>query len=95
MKLVTIVAEEILAERLPAELLALGATGWTLTEVRGEGSRGMRAGVLPGANVRLETVVADEVADRILARLASEYFPQFALVAWVTEVAVVRGENYR
>lgn len=95
MKLVTLVSESVLADRLVLELRRLGATGWTLTEARGDGSRGIRSGPLPGENVRLETVVAPEVAERILAMLASEYFPHFALVAWVSDVHVVRGEKYR
>jgi hypothetical protein len=94
MKLITIVAEELLAERLPAELRRLGATGWTMTEARGDGSRGMRAGPLPGENVRIETIVEDRIAEAILERLASEYFPAYALAAWVSEVGVVRPEKY-
>lgn len=95
MKLVTLVAESVLADRLAIELRRLGATGWTLTEARGDGSRGIRSGPLPGENVRLESVVEPEVAERILATLARDYFPHFALVAWVTDVQVVRGEKYR
>ncbi len=95
MKLVTIVAEELLAERLPEELRRLGANGWTLTPARGDGSRGVRVGPLPGENVRIESIVEDRVAEAILERLASEYFPAYALVAWVSEVGVVRGEKYR
>jgi nitrogen regulatory protein P-II 2 len=95
LKLVTIIGESVLAERLTAELRSLGATGWTMTQASGDGSRGMRTGPLPGDNMRIEAVVGDEVADRILATLASEYFPNFALVAWVAEVQVVRGDKYR
>jgi len=34
------------------------------------------------------------VADRILARVAEAYFPRFAVVAWVEDVEVVRGDKY-
>lgn len=95
LKLVTIAGEAVLAEHLPAELRALGATGWTMTDARGEGSRGMRSGQIRGDDFRLETVVSPEVADRILERLATHYFPDYALVAWVSDVQVVRGEKYR
>ena len=50
---------------------------------------------LRGDNMRLEVVVSPEVADAILERLAQEYFPNYALVAWVADVQVVRGEKYR
>ena len=55
----------------------------------------MRSKTLRGDNVRLEVVVSPEVADAILERLAQEYFPNYALVAWVADVQVVRGEKYR
>ena len=95
LKLVTVVGESVLSERLPAELLALGATGWTMASVTGSGSRGMRSSLVPGDNMRIEVVVSEAVADRILATLATEYFPNYALVAWVSDVQVVRGEKYR
>ena len=40
---VTIVAEALLEDRMLRELRALGARGFTIAEVRGEGSRGIRA----------------------------------------------------
>lgn len=95
LKVVTIVGETVLAEHLHQDLRRLGATGWTQTDALGEGSRGMRAKTLRGDNMRLEVVVSPEVADAILERLAQEYFPNYALVAWVADVQVVRGEKYR
>lgn len=94
MTLVTIVGEAVLLDRLRATVLALGASGWTATPAEGAGSRGVRASPRPGENVRLEVVVTAENADRILETLAHDYFPHYALVAWVAEVHVVRGEKY-
>lgn len=92
--LVTIVAEPVLEARLLKQLRTLGARGWTITEGRGEGSLGRRTGDLPGVNLRIETVVSPAVAERIVARLAESYFASYAVIAWVTEVGVVRGEKY-
>jgi len=91
---VTIIAEAVLRERLIQDVLDAGATGYTCSQVEGEGSRHIRSGDLPGENVRLETIVNDAVADRLLARLSSEYFPHFALIAYLSEVRVIRGEKY-
>jgi nitrogen regulatory protein PII len=91
---VTIVAEAFLEERLLREVRERGARGFTLTEARGEGSRGVRASEWEGRNVRLETLVTPEVADRILAHVAEVYFPHFAVVAWIEDVEVVRGDKY-
>ena len=58
------------------------------------GSRGMRASDPPGQGVRIEVVVGPEVADRILDHVAEHYFPHYAVIAFVADVAVVRGEKY-
>jgi nitrogen regulatory protein P-II 2 len=94
LKLVTIIAEAVLEPRLLEEIQRLGATGYTLTEVRGEGSRGIRATEFEGKNLRIEVLVAEQTADRILRHLAEEYFPLYAVVAFVADVQVVRGEKY-
>ncbi len=94
MKLLTIVAEAVLERRLLDELAAAGASGYTLGEVTGAGSRGVRATEFEGKNVRIETLVGPAVADRLLADLAERYFDHYALVVWVTDVDVVRGEKY-
>lgn len=60
----------------------------------GEGSRGVRASEWEGRNVRIETLVIAAVAATILGTLARDYFPQFAVVAFVDQVRVVRGEKY-
>jgi nitrogen regulatory protein P-II 2 len=94
LKLVTIVAESVLTEPLLAHLKSLGATGYTITDARGEGSRGRRVGELPGDNQRIEVLAGPALADRILDLLAVQYFPNYAIVAWVSDVVVVRGEKY-
>jgi nitrogen regulatory protein PII len=91
---VTIVAEALLEERLLRAIRERGARGFTLAEVRGEGSRGVRASDWEGKNVRIETLVPAESAERILAHVAEAYFPHFAVVAWVEDVEVVRGDKY-
>ena len=94
LKLVTIVAEGLLEKRLVEEVKRLGAKGYTITPARGEGSRGIRSVDWEGQNIRLETIVSEEVALRILQRLQEEYFPHYAVIAYVENVWVVRGEKY-
>jgi nitrogen regulatory protein P-II 2 len=91
---VTIIAEAVLEDRLLEELRELGATGFTLSKARGEGSRGIRASEFEGRNIRIEVLVAAETGDRILEHLAEEYFPLYAVVAFAADVQVVRGDKY-
>ena len=94
LKLVTVIAEPVLEERIVKSLHRLGARGHTVTTAHGAGSRGMRATDPPGESVRIEVVVSDAVAVRILDHVATEYFPYYAVIAFVTDVDVVRGEKY-
>lgn len=93
-RMVTIIAEPVLEEHLTRDLAELGASGWTITDVRGAGSRGIRASEVPGESIRVESVVSAEVAERVLAHVAAHYFTNYAVIAWVADVAVVRGEKY-
>jgi nitrogen regulatory protein P-II 2 len=94
LKLVTIVAEAVLESRIIRDVRDLGARGFTLTKVHGEGSRGVRASEWEGGNVKIETIVSPAVANRILRHVAESYFEHYAVVAYVTDVGVVRGEKY-
>ena len=93
-KLVTIIAEAVLEESLVTNLKQLGAKGYTIMDSRGEGSRGMRAAEIPGQNIRIETLVSPEAANRILEYVASHYFKNFAIVCYLTDASVLRGEKY-
>lgn len=94
LKMVTLVAEAVLEEKLTTKLLELGAKGFTVTDSRGRGSRGIRASEVPGEGVRIEAVVSARVADAILEHVKHSFFPNYAVIAWVTTVDVVRGDKY-
>jgi nitrogen regulatory protein P-II 2 len=93
-KLVTIIAEPVLEPRIRQELRKLGASGFTVVEGRGEGSRALHAAEIPGINVRIETIVPPEVAERIVAHMAKNYFTDYEVIAYLSDVQVVRGEKY-
>lgn len=93
-KRVTIVAESLLEERITHDLERLGARGWTVLEARGTGARGARAGGVEGRNVKIETIVGDEAARRILEHVAAIYFRDFAVIAYMDSVEVLRGSKY-
>lgn len=94
LKLVTIIAEALLEDRLVQEIRGLGATGYTVTRASGRGTRGVRASEWEGNNVRIETLVVEAVADQLLTHLADHYFEHFAVVAYTQTVEVVRPEKY-
>lgn len=93
-QIVTVIAEAAVEPRLVADVKRLGAKGYSVGHVRGEGTTGQHLQDLNGPSVRLETIVTDEVAEAILAHLAAEYFGRFAVVAWVTPSRVLRPQRF-
>ena len=94
LKLVTIVTERILEDRLLTKLVELGAKGYTVTQATGKGSRGVRASEWEGPDSRIETLVSPEVADAIITHVSEKYFEHYAVIVYAQDAEVVRGEKY-
>jgi nitrogen regulatory protein P-II 2 len=94
LSLVTIVIETILEQRIVSALRDLGVRGFTITAARGDGARGFRTGAVEGGNVKIETIVDPDLAAQILAYVEENYFENYAVIAWISEVGVLRGDKY-
>ena len=94
-RLVTIVTEAILEVELCEVLEQLGATGYTVTNARGSGHRGIRdAGWSSNSNVRIEVVCKEEVAQRIARHLREHYYNDYAMILFESDVRVLRPEKF-
>lgn len=63
--------------------------------MQGSGSQGHRAADIPEfANIQVEIILQPDVAESLLARLSSELFPNFAMVAYETEIRVLRPGKF-
>lgn len=94
-KLVTIVTESILEQELCDSLKKLGASGYTVTDARGAGSRGVRnAGWQTSGNVRIEVLCNAEVAERIASYVRKRYYDNYAMILFDTDVSVLRPEKF-
>jgi len=94
LKLVTIVTERILEDRILRKITELGAKGYTLTQATGKGSRGVRASEWEGPDTRIEVLVSREIADLIVEYIADNLFEHYAVIVFVQDAEVVRGEKY-
>nr|WP_229415452.1 hypothetical protein [Moorena bouillonii] len=85
--LVTIIGESVIRESLVKLIKSHGATGYTVSDVRGEGGHGRRLGDIPGynTNVEIKTIVSREVSDAILRAIA-EYRNRHALIAYRQDI---------
>ncbi|MGB0333965.1 MAG: P-II family nitrogen regulator [Opitutales bacterium] len=91
---ITIITESLLVDRIVEILKTRGSTGHTLSKVEGEGSRGDHTSDWVGRNTKIETIVGNETADNILSDLNNRYFEDFSIVAWLSEVQVLRGDKF-
>lgn len=94
LKCITIISERFLKEEIIEMIKKSGAKGYTITDAEGEGSRGIRASEWEGKNVKLEAIVSDEVAESIMKSISNEYFANYAVIVYNSDVKVVRGDKY-
>ncbi|NCA10327.1 transcriptional regulator [bacterium] len=96
LKLVTVVGESVIMEDIAEEGMKLGATGYTMSEVNGHGSRSTRnvASTTGARTMKVEFVVPADVAVSILTHISHQYFDDYAVIAWLADVQVVRGQQY-
>jgi nitrogen regulatory protein PII len=94
MKRVTVVGENAIQGQLAKEIHELGATGYTYTVVHGEGAKGIRPSRWEGPNAKIEIVATPEVAERICEHIAQNYFAHYAIIVFLDDVYVLRGEKF-
>jgi nitrogen regulatory protein PII len=94
MKRVTIIGDDTVKYRIVQELQELGATGYTDCGVHGKGARGIRPRHAEPANTKIEVIATAEVAERILKHIAQHYFDNYAMIAFLDDVEVLRGEKF-
>ena len=92
--LLTIIAEEVLANQLEKEIVAMGARGYTASPVSGKGLQELRDNQWEGENVKIETIVSADTCNKILAFLQEKYFERYAMIAFHHPVEVVRTSHF-
>lgn len=95
MKLVTLVCEAYALEPVKKVLREIGAQGCTHFPVEGLGAGGQRSGEMKEfANVQIEIVLTPEAASALLARIEKEFFPHYGMIAFETDVRVLRAAKF-
>lgn len=93
--LLTIVTEAALEHDLVREIERLGANGYTVTDARGKGGRGVRnAGWNQIANIRIDVVCTAQTARVIAAALRERYYDNYAMILFIGDVEVLRPEKF-
>lgn len=93
--LLTVVTEAALEGALVRDLDRLNAHGYTITDARGRGSRGVRdAAWEASGNIRIEVVCDAETAEAITAYLREHYYDDYAMILFMSDVAVLRPQKF-
>ena len=94
-KLLTIITEALLESELCETIDKMGATGYTVTNARGSGSRGVRdAGWASSGNIRVEVVCSKELSDAIAEFLRSKFYDNYAMIIFESDVRVLRSDKF-
>ena len=91
----TMVADASLDGELTSGFLRCGASGFTATECRGTGRRGIAEGsIVTLPQVRIEVVTTPAVADEMLRFLRRDVLPRHAAIVCLETVDVLRADDF-
>lgn len=93
-KLVTIICEPVLHTSILELSQELGATGFTVTEVKGQGSGKKSSSEIPDAKIKIEIVVDLEIATKLMKSLADLYFENYSIITYAADITVFRPKKF-
>lgn len=94
-KLLTIVTEALLENSITTALNELGASGYTIVNARGRGTRGVRdAGWESSSNIRVEVLCDEASAVRIAESLRDRFYDDYAMILYISDVTVLRPDKF-
>jgi nitrogen regulatory protein PII len=90
-KLISIITEARLANKLVAELHALGQKGYTLFEAQGEGRHGSRGAMTDSdQNIVLQIICKEEDLERIAGHFYKKYNTNYAMMMTLTDIEILK-----
>ncbi len=93
-KLVTIIALDSLEKKILEEFTKLEISGFTICDAVGQGLHSQKMSDWEGKNIRIETLVSEEKANKLLQVLYDKYLKAYGVVTFVTNVEVLRPEKF-
>jgi len=94
-RLLTIVTEAAIEDLIIKDLDDLNVTGYTITNARGKGSRGVRnAGWETTGNIRIEIVCDPTMSVKISSYIKEKYYDNYAMIIFMHNVEILRPEKF-
>lgn len=93
--LLTVITEAAIEESLLSDLEKLGVRGYTVTDARGRGGRGVRDATWGEvSNIRLEVICTRVLAELVLNHIQNHYYANYAMVAFLQNIEILRPEKF-
>lgn len=93
--LLTIYTEAALESHLIKDMEQHGVSGYTITNARGKGTRGLRSGSWDqNSNIRLEIICNSQLAHDLARYLQDSYYDNYAMVTFISDIEVLRPEKF-
>ncbi len=93
--LLTIITEAAIEQTLLRDMERMGVRGYTVSDARGRGSRGVRnAAWTEAANIRIEIICPRPQAESVLDHIQQRYYANYAMVAYLLDVEILRPEKF-
>jgi nitrogen regulatory protein PII len=99
-KKLVIVTEKILLKKVAAIITGAGATGYTVVETGGKGSRNVRSSEQPSvtdtqSNIKFEILTPDrDMAENIADQVAIKFFLDYAGIIYICDAEVLYGHSF-
>jgi len=91
-KVVTIITEGLIENKLITDLKKLGVTGYTIEDVRGEGKHGLRNSDWDqSSTVRIQIICDIELSERITMFINEHYMKKYAMFVFKFDAEVLNG----
>ena len=95
----TIITEKLLLKKIAKIINKLGASGYTVVETGGQGSRNVRSSGQPSlsdnySNIKFEVLTLDrDMAIKIADEVASEFFEDYSGITYICDAEVLHAHN--
>ncbi|MBF2063552.1 MAG: hypothetical protein IGS39_03840 [Calothrix sp. C42_A2020_038] len=99
-KKLVIITEKILLKKIANIIEESGATGYTVLETGGKGSRNVRSSGQPNvsdtkANIKFEVLTQNrDLAENIADQVGMKFFNDYAGIAYICDAEVLYGQSF-
>lgn len=99
-KKLVIITEKVLMKKVAKIIEEFGATGYTVSETGGKGSRNVRSSGQPSvsdttSNIKFEVLTdSRDMAEDISNRIAEKYFIDYAGIAYICDAEVLYAHQF-